>query len=162
MFSTAIVPKTTLEHSDIFSSRWMFEWCIEWSRIFNLRWTWARWKFIRLWCTERFACSNRSSASSYQPLSNWKWGFSSNSLIFSWSFFFQSKNGLPKFLNEASLIVHCTHGSATGRSYRGAEQLKEAGFNATMYEGGLMGWKEKFSNNRWKIYIKSYKPEYNM
>ena len=63
-------------------------------------------------------------------------------------FFFQSKNGLPKFLNEASLIVHCTHGSAAGRSYRGAEQLKEAGFNATMYEGGLMGWKEKFSNNR--------------
>jgi len=63
-------------------------------------------------------------------------------------FFFQSKNGLPKFLNEASLIVHCTHGSAAGRSYRGAEQLKEAGFNATMYEGGLMGWKKKFSSNR--------------
>ena len=59
--------------------------------------------------------------------------------------FFQSKNGLPKFLNEASLIVHCTHGSAAGRSFRGAEQLKEAGFNATMYKGGFMGWKEKFS-----------------
>ena len=63
-------------------------------------------------------------------------------------FLFQSKNGLPKFLNEASLIVHCSHGSDAGRSFRGAEQLKAAGFNATMYKGGFLGWKEKFSTNR--------------
>ena len=59
---------------------------------------------------------------------------------------FQSKNGLPKFLNEASFVVHCKHGSDTGRSFRGAEQLKHAGFNARMYKGGFIGWKEKFAS----------------
>ena len=57
----------------------------------------------------------------------------------------QSTYGLAKFSKDTKLVVHCKSGSASGRSFRGADQLKSAGFNAEFYPGGFLGWQDKFT-----------------